>query len=263
MSWLRSLLRDCLPAGLVEHRRRTFRLRRLGLSPGLGESRELEVAVLACRYDLWPSFLRSWPHDWTLVDVGANEGSFLEGALRLARPAAVVACEPLPACRERLTRILAGVPRGRLVQMVVGSVTGTAELHCTRNPKLTSVLVPREDIKSAYDDGDYSVIQMLTTSVTRLDDIVTSGDRVGLLKVDVQGYELEVLQGGMRTLRQTDALLIEVNYVPHYAGSTSFDDLHSFLRNTGFSLHGVSEPYCSQGRPLWADAMYVRSAGER
>src|SRR5205085_9106313 len=98
----------------------------------------------------------------------------------------------------------------------------------------------------------------------RLDDVITPDAQVGLLKIDVQGYEMEVLRGAARTLRQTDALLIEVNYTPHYGGAVSFDDLHAFLNTTGFHLYGISAPYGDENRPLWADAMYVRrTAGKQ
>jgi FkbM family methyltransferase len=256
MDSLKSILRQCVPHGLIERHRRLFRLQRLGLRPAASESQKYETAANACRFDLWPQFLRE-ARDWTLVDVGANEGDFIRGATLLAKPVAVIAFEPLPACQEILAPLLADVSGGQLVRAAVGSAPGEVELNCTGNTKMSSVLQPQPGIEGSYPAGDYAVVQKLKVPVVRLDDVLAPGSRIGLMKIDVQGYEMEVLRGATRALQQTQALLVEVNYAPHYEGAVGFDDVHSFLRDEGFQLHGISAPYGDESRPLWADAMYV------
>jgi FkbM family methyltransferase len=256
------MLRQCIPHGLIERRRRLFRLQRIGLSPGASEVRRYEAAVNGCRFELWPAFLRT-AQDWTLVDVGANEGDFIRAATQLAKPAAVIAFEPLPACQPMLTSLLASCSNGQLIRAAVGAAPGEVELNCTGNTKMSSVLPPQPGIEDSYPNGDYAVLQKLKVPVVRLDDVVATDTRVGLLKIDVQGYEMEVLRGAARTLRQTEALLIEVNYTPHYEGAVSFNNIHAFLTIAGFHLHGISAPYGDENRPLWADAMYVREDSEK
>jgi FkbM family methyltransferase len=256
MNSLKSVLRQWVPHGLIEGHRRRFRLKRLGLTPRASESRRYETAANACRFDLWPQFLRD-TRDWTLVDVGANEGDFIRGAMLLAKPTAVVAFEPLPACQQNLGALLSSISGGRLVRAAVGSAPGEVGLNCTGNTKMSSVLRPQPGIEGSYPDGDYAVMQKLKVPVVRLDDVLAPDMRIGLLKIDVQGYEMEVLRGAPRTLQQAKALLVEVNYAPHYEGAVSFDDVHTFLRSAGFQLHGISAPYGDESRPLWADAMYV------
>ncbi len=256
---LRHFFRDLLPHSLVERQRTLFRLQRLGLSPSVSDTARYAAAANVCRFDLWPQFLRD-ARDWTLVDVGANGGDFIRGATLLAKPAAVVAFEPLPACQQMLAPLLASTPTGQLVRAAVGSASGEVELNCTGNTKMSSVLRPQSGIEGSYPDGDYAVVQKLKVPVVRLDDILAPDTRIGLLKIDVQGYEMEVLRGAPCTLGQTQALLVEINYAPHYEGAVSFDEVHTFLRNAGFQLHGISAPYGDERRPLWADAMYVAKA---
>jgi len=254
---LRHCFRDWLPHFLVEQRRRLFRLHRLGLFPSASESADWEAAVIGCRFDMWPPLLRA-RKDWTLIDVGANDGDFIRAVTHLAKPAAVIAFEPLPACQQVLTPLLASIRAGKLIGAAVGATPGEVELNCTSNPKMSSALPPRPGIEAFYANGDYSVVQKLKVPIVRLDDEILTDCHVGLLKIDVQGYEMEVLRGAVRTLRQTDGLLIEINYTPHYEGAVGFDDLHAFLTTAGFHLYGISAPYCDDNRPLWADAMYVR-----
>jgi FkbM family methyltransferase len=193
-----------------------------------------------------------------LIDVGANEGDFIRAALRLATPAAVIGLEPLPACQSTLSKLFERVPGGQLLRAAAGAATATLAFNCTGNTKMSSLLAPNKALANAYHEEDLLVRERIDVPVVRLDDVIPSAANVGLLKVDVQGYEIEVFKGANRVLGQTKAVLVEVNFVLHYEGATLFDDLHSFLVRAGFSLYGVSAPYIDAGRPLWADAMYVR-----
>lgn len=257
MSALKNLLKHSLPHGIIEQRRRRFRLGRLGLVPKTSNAVSIEEAVHGCHFDLWPAFLRK-AKDWTLVDVGANEGDFIRAAAKLAEPGQVIAFEPLPSCQDILSPLLAGIRGGKLVRAAVGAAAGELELNCTGNTKMSSLLPPQPGIEASYANGDYAVVQKLKVPIVRLDDVIEPNTHIGLLKLDVQGFEMEALRGAERTLRQTQCLLVEVNYTAHYQGAVTFDSLHAFLNTAGFHLHGISAPYCDESRPLWADAMYVR-----
>ena len=95
---LRDAIRSILPHGIVAAHQRKFVLDRLGLT----DSAELQAAVNGCHYDLWPSFLRREAPDWTLVDVGGNNGGFLSSTLSLVSPREIFVFEPLPACQSQL-----------------------------------------------------------------------------------------------------------------------------------------------------------------
>jgi hypothetical protein len=97
----------------------------------------------------------------------------------------------------------------------------------------------------------------MTVPQVTLDTELAAVERVGLLKLDVQGYELHVLRGATEVLRRTDAILVEVNYYEHYEGAASFDTVHRFLADAGFALTGVSQPFMTGEQiPAWADAVY-------
>ena len=80
-----------------------------------------------------------------------------------------------------------------------------------------------------------------------------------LLKIDVQGTELEVLRGGVGLLRRVDCILVECSFVPFYEGQTLADDVVVFLREHGFRLRGVfSLSMSGDGRCLQADLLFAR-----
>jgi FkbM family methyltransferase len=256
MKRLKNTLRWLTPLGLIERHRRSFNLGRLGL-PGTASMAE---AVEACRYDLWPQELRQAQQPWLLVDVGANLGEFTAAAARLTRLKGVHAFEPQPSCHEALHKALKAIPNSHLHGVAVGAQQGEIELLCTANSKLASVLSPNAQVAAGYGSGDFVIENRLKVPLVRLDDVIPTGTEIGLLKIDVQGYELPVLEGAAQTLRHTQTLLMEVNYVPHYEGGAAFDELHEAVRRHGFRTFGISAPYGggAQG-PLWADAIFVRA----
>jgi hypothetical protein len=80
-----------------------------------------------------------------------------------------------------------------------------------------------------------------------------------LIKLDVQGYELEALRGGEECLRHARAVLLEVSFRAYYAGQPLFAEVVAFLGQRGFVLHAVGEG-TARGQPLvQTDALFVRA----
>lgn len=227
-------------------------------SLGLKGTREYEKAALACRYELWPLELRHPVKPWTLVDVGANTGEFSAAVATLVQLESVHAFEPQPSCHVQLSKILQSIPNSRLHPAAVGANTGEIELFCTANSKLSSVLSPAHSVSNSYKKNDFLLKRNMMVPLVRLDDVIPRGTEIGLMKIDVQGFELSVLAGAERSLRSTSALLMEVNYVKHYEDGAVFDDLYNAVRSHGFHLAGISSPYSGHLGPLWADAMFIK-----
>jgi FkbM family methyltransferase len=108
-----------------------------------------------------------------------------------------------------------------------------------------------------------SVPRRLTSySMCRLDDVLTSTPyaNVDFLKLDVQGYELEVLKGATAVLEQTQAILMEVSLLPLIEGAPLVEDVLSFMTTRGFCLYDI----CSLirrplDRALWqSDFLFLR-----
>jgi hypothetical protein len=76
----------------------------------------------------------------------------------------------------------------------------------------------------------------------RLDDVVTSHRLYGpfLMKLDVEGAELEVLKGAFNTLRMTDAICSEVSLLHYNEGAPLVFDVMQFLESAGFVLFDIS-----------------------
>jgi len=104
-------------------------------------------------------------------------------------------------------------------------------------------------------------------SVCVLDEVAKDLELEGrvLAKIDVQGYELNVLLGAERTLPLIDILIIETSFEELYEGQPLFYDVHQFLHDRHFryagAFHQMFNP--SDGAMLQEDSIFVntRQAG--
>jgi FkbM family methyltransferase len=192
-----------------------------------------------------------------ILDLGANIGDWTAAVLRAEPKAQIIAVEPAPEPREILKRRFGN--RITIDSRAVSSESGIATLHITRHSHNSSLLAPHALSDALYGGlGGWEVKDTREVETTTVDELV-AGRAVALLKIDVQGAEREVLAGAMQTLTHTRAVLLEVTFVSHYHGDTTFPALHTYLTHHGFELVGLSEPYLSSRRTmLWCDACYLR-----
>jgi FkbM family methyltransferase len=81
-----------------------------------------------------------------------------------------------------------------------------------------------------------------------------------LLKVDVQGFELEVLKGAKQSLKSIAIIIIETSYLELYESQPLFDDIYTFLKDSGFIYYGNFDqmPDPKTGLVLQSDAIFVK-----
>ena len=121
-----------------------------------------------------------------------------------------------------------------------------------------SSLTPmRPEIAALYSPADTAIVDTPTVEVATLDDLVQGPVRV--LKIDTQGHDLQVVNGGQGTLSRTDAVLLELALVPHYEGDSTFFELHPRMLELGFVLRSVGPAYVERGQAMWMDGCYVHA----
>jgi hypothetical protein len=85
-------------------------------------------------------------------------------------------------------------------------------------------------------------------------------ETVPFLKIDVQGYENEVLDGATEVLARARGLQLELSFVPLYSGQRLFEGITETLRALGFAIWAVWPGFCDprSGRMLQVDAVLFR-----
>lgn len=165
-----------------------------------------------------------------VFDVGAYRGDFAELCLRTWPQTRVTCFEPLPHMRGRL-RELETRPRIKTYQCLLGSTMDPAvKLHA------------RETASSVLDEHHEAIptIACEQTTVDRIVELDFADDPPDMLKIDVQGYELEVLKGSEAALGQVRLILAEVNLLDIHRGVPLLSDLVPWLAARGFVAFDVA-----------------------
>lgn len=195
----------------------------------------------------------------TVLDVGASRGQFALFAAKRFPHARIVSFEPQPGPMAELTEVLG--ERVERVPLALGSAPGTATMNISRRDDSSSLLPIGTNQRKVF-PGTES-IDTLEVEVTTLDEALPEPlVRPCLLKIDVQGLELEVLKGATKILGQVDEALVEGSFVELYEGQALADDVISLMRDAGLRLTGIyGKTTDADGRDVQADFLFRRTTG--
>ncbi|BBY28618.1 FkbM family methyltransferase [Mycolicibacterium sediminis] len=196
----------------------------------------------------------------TVIDVGANRGQFSLFALQHFPGASIIAIEPLAGPAERFRRTFAGHDRVTLHQTALGPVGGEATMHVSGQDDSSSLL----PITSTQSDMFKGTAEVRTEEVrvSTLPDLIdrASIQSPAMLKLDVQGFELEALRGCAEFLPDFAYVCAEGSFVELYEGQAKADDVIVWLREHGFHLICVYGTVSDdQGRAVQADMLFGRT----
>lgn len=140
-----------------------------------------------------------------VVDVGANIGIYSEFLSRRVGPTGQVhSFEPSPDNFKRLSDATRGLSNVRLTQAVVGERSGECKLYVSDKLNV--------DHRAYEADGDSR--RTVPTEMVALDDYFKSGERVDLIKMDIQGYEVHALRGAKRVLQENPDVNLLLEFWP-------------------------------------------------
>jgi FkbM family methyltransferase len=213
------------------------------VAPGAAERRRhhaIDVETVA--------FMRSVLNDGdAAIDVGAHVGSILADIVALSPNGGHHAVEPLPELAADLRR---SFPTVAVHQCILGSAEFVRETSgrsvINRNvddPGYSSV------VRDSHPRLKDSKIEAVDVDVRTLDDVAATCARLRLVKIDVEGFEVEVLRGATRMLReQRPTIVLEHERVAD--DSMNSQDLHQLLDQNRYRVARLVD---------WADPVWLDS----
>jgi FkbM family methyltransferase len=175
------------------------------------------------------------------VDVGANKGEFTIFAAKYLPAGKVISFEPVQALSEELAANVAA-NHFKLVQIIPLGLGNIAQERILFNAATqyegewnqgVFSLYPRDHLRDAYE----------VVRTVRMDDLLKEGIilRIDMLKIDIEGAELEMLQGAAETIqRWMPVIFIEINALTCQAAGYQPGDILSFLEAFGYGFHAIN-----------------------
>jgi FkbM family methyltransferase len=192
-----------------------------------------------------------------IVDVGANRGQFALISSKIFPRAKIHSFEPLEEPAQIFQRIFGSDPNVILHTCAIGREKTTATIHVTKDDDSSSLL-PITKIQSDMSPGtaEKETRQVMVYPLSQVID-PASIPLASLLKIDVQGYELDVLQGCEDILQKFSYLYVECSFVELYQGQAFVHEVISYLNQFGLILTGVYNLwYDKKGIAIQADFLF-------
>jgi len=190
----------------------------------------------------------------TVIDVGVASGTMeLYEAFPTARH---VLIDPLEEARPFLEEIKRKFAHVEYILAAAGDAPGTLELNV--HPDIAR--------SSAYWESDYdpAVVEKRRVPAVTIDQIRREKNLEGpiLLKVDVQGGELKVLEGAAETLNDVECIVLETSLYEFFKGGPLVSGVVDYMQRIGFAVQDVwSLQYRNDGTLLMIDFAFVRTNG--
>lgn len=196
-----------------------------------------------------------------VLDVGANEGNYGLELRKCGYANRIISFEPLSRPYLSLTHRIQGDSLWECENRAIGKYDGEVEMNISGRETSSSILqISRDHILA---DPSTTTVAKETVKISRLDSLLEKSilpARRIYLKADVQGYELQVMQGAMDLLKLTHAVELELSLTPMYEGAPDMAQVIEYMKGIGFKLvsmaHVFSDP--ASCYLLQIDGIFVR-----
>ncbi len=189
---------------------------------------------VAANIELLP-FLKKVKKINTLIDIGSNKGQFILLCYKFFPSLTVYSFEPIKEILEGQKKFLNFKKKIYFFNFGIGNKNKTLKFSITQRKDSSSFLTVN---KYQNYNKNYSIYERRNIKIKKLDRILKNKNLANpiLVKIDVQGYELEVLKGSKKILSRIDYLLLEVSKSRMYNNQPVEKEIIDFLIKKKFKI---------------------------
>ncbi len=204
------------------------------------------------------SILKNYSFE-TIVDVGANKGQFALLARKCYPNANIFSFEPLSKPHKRLKKLFANDNKIKIFNFAIGPENRSQIIHVSKSDDSSSLLEITELQNKIFPGTDE--LNKEEIKVTVLNDLIFESEikNPALLKLDVQGFEYEALQGCYELINLFDAIYCECSFLELYKDQKLADQIIAYLNKIGFKLDGFyNSTYDINGYSIQSDLFFKK-----
>ncbi len=196
-----------------------------------------------------------------VLDIGANIGQFASGLRKKNYKGNIISCEPLKEAFDELQKVAISDNKWSVYNTAVGREESESAINISQNSYSSSLLSIHENHtntakESIVIDTQKVLIQPLNNLY-----IPSKKDRT-LLKIDTQGFEMEVLAGAKSIIKDINLILVELSMIPLYKNGPIYTEVIAELDTLGFELFQLYPEFTSPTsyRLLQANGFFIRKS---
>ena len=195
-----------------------------------------------------------------VIDIGANKGQFSILADYILNPNNIIAIEANPDLEKDLYRNLSNIENKTILISGIGNYDGEMPFNFNSVSQVSSFLKIGIDRLEAFPNDKN--VEIRNIQISKLDSLINKFDKEEpvLLKIDVQGFEKEVIEGATNVLKKVKWILLETSFLDLYKGEPKFLEILDILRNLGFNFIGPMNFHENPDRSniIEMDALFVK-----
>jgi FkbM family methyltransferase len=192
-----------------------------------------------------------------VLDVGANVGQFAKELRSKGYQGKIISFEPVRAVYETLSEMAANDDNWETRNFALGATAGSATINVADSSVFSSML-PSTAAAGQFAESS-AVTRTETIEIKTLDDVVVGEPGNLLLKIDTQGFEKQVLEGGRSTLTMAKGVLMELPIIHLYERTWQLHEAIEFMGKANFvptQMHPVNYHWLDKEALVEVDCLF-------
>ncbi|NVK51781.1 MAG: FkbM family methyltransferase [Flavobacteriaceae bacterium] len=197
-----------------------------------------------------------------VLDVGANKGQYAKLIRKIGFKGNIVSFEPLSEAYKILEKSSIKDKKWEIHNFALGDKEETSIINVSENLFSSSLLdMTSSHVESAPTSNYKSTEKISVKTLNQVFNDVVDEKEVVFLKLDVQGFEENVLKGASNILSKIKGIQIEMSLLELYEGEMLYRDIINLLESYGFELFSLENGFQNKdsGRLLQVDGIFFRN----
>lgn len=194
-----------------------------------------------------------------IFDLGANYGGITKVYKKIFPKSKIYGFEPFPDMFKQLTENTSALQDVSIYELAIADGKSTRTFFVNEGVDTNSLLESKQT--GMRSDDLVKNREKIIVQTTSIDEFCKENniDHIDILKMDIQGGELDALKGATTLLADKKISLIyaETNFIAQYVDQPLFQDLLGFLDKCGYQLQDIYNPYYGKGSLAWCDAIFL------
>tara|TARA_R110001632_G_scaffold101693_1_gene209585 strand:- start:12588 stop:13301 length:714 start_codon:yes stop_codon:yes gene_type:complete len=197
-----------------------------------------------------------------VLDVGANKGQYSKLIRKIGFKGEIISFEPLSEAYKILTKASVKDNKWKIFNFALGDKEEISTINISENLFSSSLLdMTSSHLESAPASNYKGTEEISVKTLNEIFSDIVNEKEIVFLKLDVQGFEENVLRGASDILSKIKGIQIEMSLVKLYEGEMLYRDMIDLLESYGFELLSLENGFHDKnsGKLLQVDGVFFRS----